>query len=424
MSVETFQDRDDDYLIWAEAHRDGYVINVSRSERGPAMVHTVNCYTITIRPPFTGPYIKICSTVLAELEQWILDRPATVLARCGTCQPPGYIAGGQHVALADSASPASAFPAAEPHVMAADEWEIDGPDDDGERRVRLWSNNYIPFERLSGDQRGAREELKRTVRSLTAGADEVLHASYAGPKPAKMDVENLVLYNIDPTAGGCFRAGARQGVRFELATALHGDPPSGRPYACSYQYGLTSLDSSLSHWRLVRPLASFTTADLGVFRATRRLEKVWLAIRNTEPKTDGAPIAATERFAVFLRLSHPDTKPPGANPELVKALIDGTIAAFQAHGNRALAAEVAARLAVSTGQPMCLIEQTLLDDSHAVLGTDNKLVYLRGTGVQWNPADHLCVAGQVVCRQARGTTWTLSGEIHAIEQLRQAGSCS
>ena len=40
--------------------------------------------------------------------------------------------------------------------------------------------------------------------------------------------------------------------------------------------------------------------------------------------------------------------------------------------------------------------------------------------VQWNPADHLCMAGQVLCRQAPVDTWTLSGEIHAIEQQHYA----
>jgi hypothetical protein len=30
------------------------------------------------------------------------------------------------------------------------------------------------------------------------------------------------------------------------------------------------------------------------------------------------------------------------------------------------------------------------------------------------------VAGQVLCREAPGDTWTLAGEIHAVEQEHQA----
>jgi hypothetical protein len=105
----------------------------------------------------------------------------------------------------------------------------------------------------------------------------------------------------------------------------------------------------------------------------------------------------------------------------VKALIDGTVAAFQVHGNQTSAAEIAARLAVTTGSPATLIARTLLDETRAVLGATDRLVHLRGTGVQWNPADHLCVAGQVVCQPAPGTKWMLSGEIHSLSPLTPAG---
>jgi len=56
----------------------------------------------------------------------------------------------------------------------------------------------------------------------------------------------------------------------------------------------------------------------------------------------------------------------------------------------------------------------------AVLGVTDMLVHPRGTVVQWNPANHLCMAGQVLRRQVPGGTWTLSGEINAVEQEHQA----
>lgn len=419
MSVEKFQDRDDDYLNWVAVHPAGYVINVSRSGHGVARMHRAACHTIVNRPPFTGPYIKICSTTLAELAQWALPQSGIVVEHCRTCNPSGHITRSQQIAPVDPAWPTPAFAGAQSDTLRAHEWEIDGPDD-GHRQVRLWSNSYIPFAPAIKDQLAARAELKRRVRSLAAASNEILHASYAGPKPTNTDAENLVLNNIDDTVGGCFRPSTQHGVRFELATTLHGNPPSHRAYTCSYQYGLTSPDSSLSHWRLVRRLASFTAADLGHFPSARRLEQVWLAIHHASAETATRPVALSERFAVFLTLSHPDTKSPGANPVLVKALMDGTVAAFQAHGDRASADEIAARLTVTIGQPTSVIKQALLDDGRAVLGTDT-LVHLRGPSVQWNPADHLCVAGQVVSRQVPGTKWMLSGKIYAVEQVPQAG---
>jgi hypothetical protein len=401
MSVEKFQDRDDDYLSWVETHRTGYVINVDRSGHGYARMHHAACRTITSRPPFTGPYIKICSTSLAELDQWALRSSGTAVERCGTCQPLGYIARSQQAGPAKPASPAPADAAARPGTMTAHQWEIDGPGDE-QRWVRLWSTRYIPFDHLNPDQHAARAALRLKVRSLAATPDEILHASYAGFKPTNMDMENLVLYNIDATAGGCFQPSTRNGVRFEKAADLRGDPPSGRHFECSYQYQLISPDSDLSHWRPVRQLVSFTGADLGLFPSGKRLEQVWHAIHRAKAEAVGQPVAPAASFAIFLTLSHPGAKSVGANPELVKALIDGTVAAFQAHGDRASAAEIAARLALTTGQPRTLIMQALLDDRRAVLGIADSLVHLRGTGLQWNPADHLRVAGQVVCRQLPG----------------------
>jgi hypothetical protein len=231
---------------------------------------------------------------------------------------------------------------------------------------------------------------------------------------------NLLLYNIDATVGGCFRPGTRHGVRFELAAGPRRVPPSGRHFACSYQYRLISPGSDLSYWRPVRRLARFTGADLGRFPSDKRLQQVWLAIHHAAAETAGQSAARATPFAVFLTLGYPRTKTVGAGPELVKALIDGTVAAFQAHGDQASAAVIAARLAVVIGQPAGLIAQALLNDRRAVLGVTDRLVYSRGTGVQWNPADHLCIAGQVLCREAPGDAWTLSGQIYAIEQQHRA----
>jgi hypothetical protein len=167
-------------------------------------------------------------------------------------------------------------------------------------------------------------------------------------------------------------------------------------------------------------MARFTGADLGRFPSVKRLEQVWLAIHRAEAQTAGQPAAPATPFAVFLTLGYSCARAVGADPELVKALIDGTVAAFQAHANPASVTEIAARLAIATGRPEKLIAQALLNDGCAVLGTAGRLVHLRGTGVQWNPADHLCVAGQVLCREVPGDLWTLSGEIHAVERKYHA----
>jgi hypothetical protein len=408
VTVERFQDRDAEYLNWVQEHPEAYVINIGRSGRGIARLHHASCRTITSRPPFTGPYIKVCSTSSAELDQWLLSNGGTLPGRCGTCQPSLGIAPGQQ----DGRTPpvthvAKKMPGSS--AVAGEEWEIEGPGD-GPRQVRLWSSHYIPFERLTPGQRDARDALQQGIRSLTPTSGEILHATYSGYKPPGMDVENLLLYNIGRT---CFRPGARHGVRFELGRAPWPFPASGRRFRCYYQYRLIDLDTDLSHWRPVRQLAEFADADLGLFPSSKRLEQVWLAIHGATARAEGQP-AATAPFSVFLTLDCPAGRPTLANPNLVKALIDGTVAAFQAHGNRRSARGLATRVSPTTSQPIDLMAHYLLDDRRAVLGVANELLYPRGNGVQWNPSDQLCVAGQVVIRPTSRAIWTLSGQIHSV----------
>ena len=346
----------------------------------------------------------------AELDQWALSSSGTLPDRCGTCQPSSGIAPGQQ----DGPGKAVAHVIAkvpESGAAAGDEWEIEGPYY-GLQQVRLWSSRYIPFERLTPGQRVARDALQDRIGSLTPASGEILYATYTGYKPPGMHVENLLLYNI---GSRCFRPGTRHGVRFELGHGPWPEPPSGRRFGCCYQYRLIDPDTDLSYWRRGRRLADFTGADLGLFPSAKRLEQVWLAIHSAAARAEGQP-AVTAPFSVFLTLGYPMKRSIAANPELVKAVIDGTVAAFQAHGNRLSAVELAARVSAITNQHVDLIVQTLLDDRRAVLGVTDDLLYLRGTGVQWNPSDQLCMAGQVLVQPRPSTTWTLfRRKIYSVE---------
>jgi hypothetical protein len=420
VSIAEFRDNDEAFLAWLADHPGGYVINIGRSERGYARLHRAGCGTITRRPPLTGPYIKICAESHAELGRWSANRPDATVSNCGTCYPSGGAqprpAPTATVGLQADAAAASHSGASQVTQTGSVGWEIDGPGPAGE--VWLWADRYIPFDQLSSATRDARTALRSAVRSLGAGAAEILDASYAGHKPANMDVENLVLYNVDATVGGCFAMGTRHGVRFELAAGPRRDPPSGQKRACSYRYRLVSLASELSYWQLTTQLARFTDARLGTFPASRRLEQAWLAIHRADAEITEAGGGAGRPFAVFLTLAGPRAATATATPELVKALIDGTVAAFQGSAAAGQIAEAAARIAAATGEQHGLITRLLFDSTRTVLGTAGTLVHLRGEGVQWNPADHLCVAGQLLIKQAAGNAWTLLGSIHAVDQSR------
>jgi hypothetical protein len=208
-----------------------------------------HCGTITRRHPLTGPYIKICSVSLAGLSRWSAARPAVTVTGCGTCHAED---GGQPAPTpaASAGLPAGAAAglnagAAQAAQAGSGDWEIDGPGPLGE--AWLWADRYIPLGQVTPAMRQARAALRSAVRSLSAGAGEILDASYAGRKPANMDVENLVLYNIDATAGGCFAPDTRHGVRFELAAGPRRDPPSGRARARIHVLG-HGYDAAAPRW--------------------------------------------------------------------------------------------------------------------------------------------------------------------------------
>ncbi len=310
---------------------------------------------------------------------------------------------------------------------------VDGPDppDDASARdigyelegpkaafpaVWLWTDRYIPFERLSPAQLAARSELRRRLRSLLPEVGEILHASYAGFKPANADVENLLLYNID-MGGACFLPSVTNGLRFELAAPPRRDPPSGREYPCSYEYRMTQPSPHFTHWRPARPLATFSNATLGVFGPARRLEQTWIAVRQADAEIADEALVSNTPFATVLRLRAPHGVRVALRPELIKSLVDGVVAGFQAHRDPATIGDVSLRIATTLPIESDRIAQILTDRSRAVLGVVNRLVHLRDPGVQWNPSDHMCVAGEVLLEKPIGNDWRLDGELWALEPV-------
>ncbi|HEX5252930.1 MAG TPA: hypothetical protein VFW69_03465 [Mycobacterium sp.] len=56
-------------------------------------------------------------------------------------------------------------------------------------------------------------------------------------------------------------------------------------------------------------------------------------------------------------------------------------------------------------------EKLLLDQRRAVLGLVPRLVSPRGEGVKWEPADHLCVAGELLLADPVDQRWAIRGEV-------------
>jgi hypothetical protein len=96
---------------------------------------------------------------------------------------------------------------------------------------------------------------------------------------------------------------------------------------------------------------------------------------------------------------------------LVKSIFDGVISAFQAHTDTTVLPQVVSQLAKVLPAEPAEIEKHLLDQRRAALGVVQRLVKPFGEGVQWMPADHWCVAGELLSAEPIGPRWAITGEV-------------
>jgi hypothetical protein len=118
---------------------------------------------------------------------------------------------------------------------------------------------------------------------------------------------------------------------------------------------------------------------------------IWWAVKQSRPVV--TRVSAGRPFASLLRLTGPPT-PPRNLADDIKPLFDGVISAFHCQ-SASLPHEVGERLATRLLLDRKDVDAALADAEGAVLGPRN-LIHLRATGVQWNPADDLCVAGELL----------------------------
>jgi hypothetical protein len=276
--------------------------------------------------------------------------------------------------------------------------------------VRLWSNRYLPFERHTPAELSARDELRHRVAQLTAQPGQVLEAVYGGPRPANMDVENLLLYNVD-SGGRSLAAAVAHGVRFEHLAGRGLSSPTGWQSPCYYEYRLAPADGAWRTWTPQHELARFTNVSLGRSPAHTRLGQVWYALRTSATVEASARTGMPPAFAVRLRVTPPAGTRTQARPELVKGLLDGVIAGMQTHEDTSTLAIVAERVSATLNTDAAEVAALLTRATGVPLGSPGRLVFLRGSSVQWNPSDHLCVAAQVLLCEPTGAQWLLSGDL-------------
>jgi hypothetical protein len=94
------------------------------------------------------------------------------------------------------------------------------------------------------------------------------------------------------------------------------------------------------------------------------------------------------------------------------------VSAFQAHTDTSDIAELAARVSRNVAASPAGIEALLVSQRQAVLGAVPQLLHRRGVGVQWAPADDLCVAGELLAEPSSDSAWSIKGKIIELEPAR------
>ena len=103
-----------------------------------------------------------------------------------------------------------------------------------------------------------------------------------------------------------------------------------------------------------------------------------------------------------------------ANGQFVKTIVDGVLTALHAHADSTTAHELGRRLAANLALPAENIAALLLAKERAALGTCQRLIVLRGRGVQCQPEDARVAALRIELDRT-ATSWTLTGRITRAE---------
>ena len=292
---------------------------------------------------------------------------------------------------------------------SSDRFRIIGSQE-GHRSVEFWSVKRLPFE-PDGWIKTARGELREAIGKLPLQAGEILHAVYRSEERSFADVENILFYNVGT---GRFAGLTSQGLRFErsfIAPPPHSSMP--KDSSLHYHWYAPSLPGeTYAHWARGETLASWSVPSVPL-RPTPSAGDVWLGMKEAPSVTTSEISEPLDYFGLTVRVF----LPAGATlnlTNLVKPLFDGIIAGMHSHDGSKLD-EVARRLATSLNAEPAHIRTALMDSRNAVLGK-RRLLYPRGTGIQWNPADDLLVAGElhVTSDSSAEQSSGFSGELYRV----------
>lgn len=249
----------------------------------------------------------------------------------------------------------------------AQNWEID----QGCDYATLYSAYRMPHSSRRGPMDTARMALRSAIGAIDPRADNILEGVYSSSIEGFFDVENVVIYNLEPAT---FRRSSKHGLRARRSRQIA--PPDARGFSHKLHYQLIPTPPA--------PAAPLVHMQFEPKRLTSVFD-VWWEAANSTAITTGVVVG---RYGLHVELSVPIL--PSNPATKMKVLLDGIVAALQRDHDPDQ--QVIKRLALKHGVDGDLIKKRLTEPSCTSISASrsSRLVKAYRSGVQWHPADDLC----------------------------------
>jgi hypothetical protein len=199
------------------------------------------------------------------------------------------------------------------------------------------------------------------------------------------------------------------GVQVERRLAEVPAPDGVDPQVAAHYHRYAAVEpvTAPGRWRPGPSLIEFYNVRV---HSVAKVAPVWAAIRrHADPPNN--PVPTHGYFGVRIRVQAPPAAHHQNFAERVKVLLDAVISAAHCHNGDQLDDVVGRLVGAGVGAPDEM-RGYLMDERWAVLG-ERSLLHARGAGLQWNPADDLCVFAEVLLDENvyGDADWHLSAEI-------------
>jgi len=283
--------------------------------------------------------------------------------------------------------------------------------------VEVWSDAPPAFEPRDW-KKALRAGIRDAVQHIRCSRDQMLDAYYCFRGRDNADTENVLFYNIGASN---FRTAASSAIRFTRVFAHPPLTPGKRRRPVYLRYDIAPLEAPSRVWELqTEPLARWQRVLLvlpsrswGPSSGTQA-GLYWLSMKRARPQLGESPCHG--RFALDLTLHGPSA----VNlTSVVKALVDGVVASFQAHRGP-VADDALSKLKHQLGSSAPdddTLRAWLRDPELAVLGARDNLAMPRGPAL-WNPRDLDCVLCRLRFEPEHDGQWFLSGVLNAVVRAR------